>query len=155
MKRIFLDTNVFVSGLLDVSADSACRAILEALEARRLRSCVTAWHCCLEFFSVTTRLPPEYRLSAEDAISLLTEHVFDRVRVEDLPVREAVPWLRQLGGSEVRGGLVYDAHLARIAQRAGCAFLVTSNVADFRQIAPAGLEILHPRQFIQRMEGLR
>jgi predicted nucleic acid-binding protein len=155
VKRIFLDTNVFVSGLLEVSADSACRAILEALETRRLRSCVTAWHCCLEFFSVTTRLPPEYRLSAEDAISLLAEHVFDRVRVEDLPAGEAVPWLKQLGDSEIRGGLVYDAHLARVAQRAGCALLVTSNVADFRQIAPAGIEVLNPRQFIQRMEGFR
>ena len=64
MKKIFLDTNIFVSGLLEVSADSACRDILVALANRRLRSGVTAWHCCLEFFSVTTRLPPDYRLSA-------------------------------------------------------------------------------------------
>lgn len=151
MKKVFLDTNVFVSGLLDVSADSACRSILEALEARRLRSCVTAWHCCLEFFSVTTRLPPEYRLSAESAIALLTEHVFDRVQVEGLPVEAAIPWLKRLGGSEVRGGLVYDAHLAHIAHRAGCAILVTSNLSHFRQVAPHGIEILSPTQFIGRM----
>jgi len=151
VKKVFLDTNVFVSGLLDVSADSACRSILEALEARRLRSCVTAWHCCLEFFSVTTRLPPEYRLSAESAIALLTEHVFDRVQVEGLPVEAAIPWLKRLGGSEVRGGLVYDAHLAHIAHRAGCATLVTSNLSHFRQVAPHGIEILSPTQFIGRM----
>jgi len=151
VKKVFLDTNVFVSGLLDVSADSACRSILEALEARRLRSCVTAWHCCLEFFSVTTRLPPEYRLSAESAIALLTEHVFDRVQVEGLPVEAAIPWLKRLGGSEVRGGLVYDAHLAHIAHRAGCAILVTSNLSHFRQVAPHGIEILSPTQFIGRM----
>jgi predicted nucleic acid-binding protein len=152
VKKVFLDTNVFVSGLLDVSADSACRLILEGLEARRLRSCVTAWHCCLEFFSVTTRLPPEYRLSPEAAITLLTEHVFDRVQVEGLPVEEGIPWLKRLGASEVRGGLIYDAHLAQIAQRAGCALLVTSNVADFRQVAPHGIEILTPRQFTARIE---
>jgi predicted nucleic acid-binding protein len=151
VKKVFLDTNVFVSGLLDVSKDSACRSILEALEARRLRSCVTAWHCCLEFFSVTTRLPPEYRLSAEAAIALLTEHVFDRVRVESLPVEDATAWLKRLGGSEVRGGLVYDAHLAQIAAAAGCAIVVTSNLADFRQVAPHGIEILSPRQFVDRM----
>jgi len=153
VKKVFLDTNVFVSGLLDVSADSACRSILEALEDRRLRSCVTAWHCCLEFFSVTTRLPPEYRLSAEAAIALLTEHVFDRVQVEGLPVDEAVAWLKRLGGSEVRGGLVYDAHLAHIAKRANCAIVVTSNLSDFRTIAPHGIEILNPRQFMDRIEG--
>lgn len=151
MKKVFLDTNVFVSGLLDVSKDSACRSILQAIEARRLRSCVTAWHCCLEFFSVTTRLPPEYRLSPEAAMALLTEHVFDRVQVEGLPVRDAVLWLKTLGGSEVRGGLVYDAHLAQIADRAGCAILVTSNLSDFRQLAPHGIEILSPRQFADRI----
>ena len=155
MKKVFLDTNVFVSGLLDVSADSACRSILEALEARRLRSCVTAWHCCLEFFSVTTRLPPEYRLSAEAAIALLTEHVFDRVEVEGFPVEEAIPWLKRMGRSDVRGGLVYDAHLAQIAHRAGCVLLVTSNLAGFRQVTPHGIEILSPRQFMDRIEGLK
>ena len=151
MKKVFLDTNVFVSGLLDVSADSACRSILLGLEARRLRSCVTAWHCCLEFFSVTTRLPPEYRLSPEAAIALLTEHVFDRVQVEGLPVGDAVSWLKTLEGSDVRGGLVYDAHLGQIAHRAGCAILVTSNLSDFRQVAPHGIEILSPRQFADRI----
>ena len=152
MKKVFLDTSVFVSGLLDVSPDSACRAILEALESRRLRSGVTAWPCCLEFFSVTTRLPPEYRLSAEDSIALLTEHVFNRVQVEGLPVEDAIAWLKKLGGSEVRGGLVYDAHLAHIAHRAGCVILVTSSLSHFRQVAPHGIEILSARQFMDRIE---
>jgi predicted nucleic acid-binding protein len=151
LKKVFLDTNVFVSGLLEVSADSACRAILVALANRRLRSGVTAWHCCLEFFSVTTRLPPDYRLSAEAAIALLTEHVFNRVEVLDLPVVCAIEWLKKQAASEIRGGLVYDAHLAQIAQRSGCAMLVTTNLSDFRQVSPHGIEILSPRQFVERM----
>jgi predicted nucleic acid-binding protein len=155
LKKVFLDTNVFVSGLLDVSADSACRSSLEGLEARRLGSCVTAWHCCLEFFSVTTRLPPEYRLSPEAAVRLLTEHVFDRVEVRGLPVEEATTWMKKLDRSEVRGGLIYDAHLAQIAHRAGCAILVTSNVSDFRHVAPPRVEILSPRQFMDRIDRLK
>ncbi len=140
-----------MSGLLEISADSACRAILEALAARRLRTGVTAWHCCLEFFSVTTRLPPDYRLSAEAAIALLTEHVFNRVEVVDLPVKDAIAWLKGQAGSEIRGGLVYDAHLAQMALRSGCAMLVTTNLAHFRQVAPHGIEILNPQQFLARM----
>jgi len=151
LKKAFLDTNIFVSGLLEVSADSACRDILVALGNRRLRSCVTAWHCCLEFFSVTTRLPPDYRLSTEAAVALLTEHVFNRLEVVDLPVEDAVTWLKSHAASEIRGGLIYDAHLAQIAARAGCAALVTQNVADFRQVAPPGIEVLSPRQFADRM----
>ncbi len=151
MKKAFLDTNIFVSGLLEVSADSACRDILVALANRRLRSGVTAWHCCLEFFSVTTRLPPDYRLSPEIAITLLTEHVFNRVEVVDLPIEDAVAWLTNQAASKIRGGLVYDAHLAQIAARAGCAAVVTQNIADFQLVAPPGVEILSPRQFVDRM----
>ena len=151
MKKVFLDTNIFVSGLLEVSTDSACRDILVALANRRLRSGVTAWHCCLEFFSVTTRLPPDYRLSPEIAITLLTEHVFNRVEVVDLPIEDAVAWLTNQAASKIRGGLVYDAHLAQIAARAGCAAVVTQNIADFRLVAPPGVEILSPQQFVDRM----
>lgn len=140
-----------MSGLLEVSADSACRAILEALASRRLRTGVTAWHCCLEFYSVTTRLPPDYRLSAEAAIALLTEHVFNRVEVVDLPVDDAVAWLKRQAASKIRGGLIYDAHLAQIALRSGCATLVTTNLAHIRQVAPHGIEILNPQQFLARM----
>ena len=151
MKKAFLDTNVFVSGLLEVSADSACRDILVALGNRRLRFCVTAWHCCLEFFSVTTRLPPDYRLSPQAAVALLTEHIFNRLEVVDLPVEDAVAWLKNQAASEIRGGLIYDAHLAQIAARAGCAAVVTQNAADFRQVALPGIEILTPRQFMDRI----
>ena len=140
-----------MSGLLEVSADSACRAILEALASRRLRTGVTAWHCCLEFYSVTTRLPPDYRLSAEAAIALLTEHVFNRVEVVDLPVDDAVAWLKRQAASKIRGGLIYDAHLAQIALRSGCATLVTTNLAHILQVAPHGIEILNPQQFLARM----
>lgn len=86
LKKVFLDTHVFVSGLLEVSADSACRDILVAQAA-----------------------------------------------------------------SEISGGLIYDAHLAQIAQRSGCAMLVTANLSDFRPVAPHGTEILSPRQFVDRM----
>jgi hypothetical protein len=45
----------------------------------------TAWHCCLGFFSVATRLPPEFRLRSADAIRLLEEEVFGRLTIHDLP----------------------------------------------------------------------
>ena len=154
MKKVFLDTNVFVSGLLDDAPDSACRAILEGLATKRLTSCVTAWHCCLEFFSVTTRLPPDYRLSPDDAIALMTEHIFGRVEVADLPVKDAIAWLKAQRHAPVRGGLIYDAHLAAVAAGAGCSFLVTRNLADFRRIAPHGIEILSPEQFVARLSPI-
>jgi hypothetical protein len=36
------------------------------------------WHCCLELYSVTTRLPEEYRLEPEVALRFLREEIFPR-----------------------------------------------------------------------------
>ena len=45
----------------------------------------TAWHCCLEFYSLATRLPPEYRRSPADAVQLVEEEIIARTIIHDLP----------------------------------------------------------------------
>lgn len=47
----------------------------------------TAWHCCLEVYSVATRLPPEFRIRPADAARLLQEEVFARMVIHDLHAR--------------------------------------------------------------------
>jgi hypothetical protein len=43
--------------------------ILHVIAEKQVSQPATAWHCCLEFFSVATRLPPEYRLQVEDGVA--------------------------------------------------------------------------------------
>ena len=64
------------------------QSLMHAVAEKRVTAPATAWHCCLEFFSVATRLPPEYRLSPADAARLLQEEVFPRMAVHDLPAGE-------------------------------------------------------------------
>ena len=86
---IFLDTSVLLAGLVDFGPQSApAQSILHAVAEKTLTSPGTAWHCCLEFYSVATRLPPEFRLTPEDANELLREEVFGRLIVHDLPEGE-------------------------------------------------------------------
>ena len=66
---VFLDTSVLVAGLIDLGPQSAApHLLLHAVAERRVAPASTAWHCCLEFFSVTTRLPAEFRLTPMDAL---------------------------------------------------------------------------------------
>jgi len=51
---------------------------MHAVAAGRVEKPATAWHCCLEFFSVATRLPPEYRVTPADAVTLLRAVRFSR-----------------------------------------------------------------------------
>jgi hypothetical protein len=56
----FFDTSVLVAGMVDLGRESeAAIAVIDAVADARIRDPRTAWHCCLEFFSVTTRLPEE------------------------------------------------------------------------------------------------
>jgi hypothetical protein len=59
--------------------------LMDAVAEGRIEQPLTAWHCCLEFFSVATRLPEEYRLRPEAALRLLREEIFARFSVHDLP----------------------------------------------------------------------
>ena len=78
----FLDTSVLVAGLIDFGPQSApSQMLLHAVAEKQVPDAATAWHCCLEFFSVATRLPPEYRLTPADASTLLHEEVFARMQV--------------------------------------------------------------------------
>src|SRR5207249_7949659 len=74
---VFLDTSVLLAGLVDFGPQSApAQSLLHAVAEKQVQGPATAWHCCLEFFSVATRLPPEFRLAPPDAARLLDEEVF-------------------------------------------------------------------------------
>ena len=65
---VFLDTSVLLAGLIDFGPQSApAQTLMHAVAEKRVDRPATAWHCCLEFFSVATRLPPEFRVSPDDA----------------------------------------------------------------------------------------
>ena len=116
---VFLDTSVLLAGLIDFGPQSApAQSLLSAVAEKRVGSAATAWHCCLEFFSVSTRLPPEYRIGPTDAVKLLEEEVFARMAVFDLPPGERLTMLRAASRDAIAGGRVYDAHIAEIARAA-------------------------------------
>ena len=91
---VFLDTSVLLAGLIDFGPQSApAQSLLSAVAEKRVTAVATAWHCCLEFFSVATRLPPEYRIGPSDAATLIEQEVFARMAVHDLPATERVALL--------------------------------------------------------------
>jgi hypothetical protein len=60
---VFFDTSVLLAGLIELGPGSEpAQAILDAITERQLGRVHTAWHCCPEFYAVSTRLPVEFRL---------------------------------------------------------------------------------------------
>lgn len=64
LRDVFFDSSVLVAGMIDFGRSSHHALLLmDAVADGRIEHPLTAWHCCLEFYSVTTRLPEEYRLA--------------------------------------------------------------------------------------------
>lgn len=145
---IFFDTSVFVAGLIEMGdASLPADRILDAVAQSRMARPVTAWHCCLEFYSVATRLPAGLRLNPADARRLLQEEVLDRFTVFDLPADARGSFLASAASAGVAGGRIYDAHIGETARLAGAALIVTDNARHFAPLVRHGLTVLTAQEF--------
>ncbi len=153
---VFLDTSVLLAGLIDFGPQSApAQSVLHAVAEKRVPASATAWHCCLEFFSVATRLPPEYRVSPADAAALLEQEVFSRMAVHDLPASDRMPMLRAAARDAIAGGRIYDAHIAEVARALGAGVIVTDNRRHFLSALRYGIRVETPTEFLAGMKGKR
>jgi predicted nucleic acid-binding protein len=153
---VFLDTSVLLAGLVDFGPQSApAQSLLHAVAEKQLVGVSTAWHCCLEFFSVSTRLPAEFRLTPLDATQLLETEVFGRMTVHDLPAADRLGMLKAAARDGTAGGRMYDAHIAEIARTAGAAVVVTDNRRHFMAALRHGMRVETPGEFLAALKPRR
>jgi predicted nucleic acid-binding protein len=150
----FLDTSVLLAGLVDFGPQSApAQEALHAVAEGKAVKASTAWHCCLELYSVATRLPPEFRLTPADARTLIEEEVFGRMTVHDLPAGSRQAFLQALAQESISGGRVYDAHIADVARAAGATVIVTDNRRHFLAALRHGIRVETPSEFVASLKG--
>jgi len=153
---VFLDTSVILAGLIDFGPQSApSQSLMHAVAEKRIQDAATAWHCCLEFFSVATRLPPEFRVTPSDACLLLQEEVFARFSVHDLPVAGRLPMLQAAARDGVAGGRIYDTHIAETARAAAATVIVTDNRRHFLSALRYGIRVETPAEFVTALKPKR
>jgi len=146
---VFLDTSVLLAGLIELGPQSTpAHLLLHAVAEKKLDAASTAWHCCLEFYSVSTRLPAEFRLAPADALRLVEEEIFARMAVHDLPPGDRLPLLRAAAHDAVAGGRIYDAHIAEVARTARAEVVVTDNRRHFVAALRHGIRVETPAEFV-------
>lgn len=156
MAVTFLDTSVLLAGVLDFGPQSApAQSIMHAVAEKIVQSPATAWHCCLEFYSVATRLPPEFRLSPADGARLLEEEVFARMTVYELPAADRQRLLHAAAQDGTAGGRIYDAHIAEVARAAGANVIVTDNRRHFLAALRHGIRVETPPEFLRTIKMRR
>jgi predicted nucleic acid-binding protein len=153
---VFLDTSVLLAGLVDFGPQSGpAQSVMHAVAEKTVPPPATAWHCCLEFFSVATRLPAEYRLGPDDAARLVQEEIFGRLSVHDLPAGDRLAFLRTASQDGTAGGRIYDAHIAEVARAAGATVVVTDNRRHFLAALRYGIRVETPSEFLAALKRRR
>ena len=147
--RVFLDTSILLGGLIELGeASLAADRIIAAVARRALGRPLTAWHCCLEFYSVATRLPAGLRLSPDSACRLVEEEVLGRFTVCDLPADGRVTFPAASARERVAGGRIYDAHIGEVARLAGATVVVTDNLRHFTALTRHGIGVSSGAEFV-------
>ena len=150
---VFLDTSVLLAGLIELGPQShAPHQVLHGVAERTIAPAATAWHCCLEFYSVSTRLPAEFRLTPANALLLIEEEILGRLTVHDLPGADRVALLRAAAAEGAAGGRIYDAHIADVARACGASVIVTDNRRHFVAALRHGLRVETPAEFVAAMK---
>jgi predicted nucleic acid-binding protein len=153
---VFLDTSVLLAGLVDFGPQSApSQSLMHHVAERAVPSAGTAWHCCLEFYSVSTRLPPEFRLTPADAARLMLEEILERLTVHDLPPADRRTLITTAAQDGTAGGRIYDAHIADVARAARADVVVTDNRRHFLSALRYGLRIETPSEFLRGLKTRR
>ena len=153
---VFLDTSVLLAGLVDFGPQSApAQSLLHAVAEKQVAGAGTAWHCCLEFFSVATRMPAEFRLTPADAAQLVEDEVFGRMTVHDLPSSDRIALIKAAARDGTAGGRIYDAHIAEVARAAGAAVVVTDNRRHFIAALRHGMRVETPSEFLAALKSRR
>lgn len=148
----FFDTSVLLAGLIDLGPPSvSAQRLMTAVADGTLRRVHTAWHCCLEFYAVATRLPEEVRLLPGDAWRLIDEELLRRFAVHQLAAEHQRAFLDSVVEERIVGGRIYDAHIAEIARQARVGVVVTDNVRHFTGLARRGVRVVTTADFVREI----
>jgi predicted nucleic acid-binding protein len=130
MVRICFDTNVIVAGILtDHQMHSVCRPWLNRAKKLEFQPFLSV-HSLAEVYSVITRLPQPYRVSAEVAQRLMVDNLarFERVELTGADYELVLADVVRLG---ITSGGIFDALIGRAAIVGRADSLLTFNSKDF------------------------
>ncbi len=152
LSSFFLDTTILLGGLIEFPTTDHCQRILDAVVKGGVKEVHSSWHCCLEFYSVSTRLPEEYRLTPDSAMLLIEKEILSRLQIHQLPGDSRREFFPSAAADRIVGGRIYDRHIAEVALGTGCRILVTENQRHFRSLLRHGLSVLNAEELTSKLD---
>ena len=135
--KALLDSSVLVAAHLPSHPHYAASRDSLRQASRGAYQLVIAAHSLAETYSVLTRLPLRPRISPQAAWRFLQQNVLPDASVVSLSPDEYMSVLQNAVQEGWIGGMIYDALIARAAEKGGVDRLVTLNPRHFERVWPA------------------
>ncbi len=103
---------------------------------------LVASHTIAELYGVLTTLPLRPRITPDTALRLIRENVRKIAKIVPLSVSDYEATIERLAELGIPGGAVYDALIARAAEKSSAERLLTLNASDFERVWPEGKSLL-------------
>ncbi len=140
--RVLFDTSVLVASVIEAHPlHDRCLPWLEKARRQAIEFLVAA-HSIAELYAVLSAYPTRPRIAPGVAARLVRENVAAAAEVVALSGADYESAIQATAEMSLSGGVVYDALIARAAQKAKVAKLLTLNPRDFLRVWPAGAGIV-------------
>jgi predicted nucleic acid-binding protein len=103
---------------------------------------LVASHTVAELYAVLTTLPIRPRISPESASRLIGENLGGNAKTISLSAADYRQTVDRMAAMGLTGGVIYDALIARAAQKSRAERLLTLDLADFERVWPEGRHLL-------------
>ena len=140
--KVLADTSVLVTALVQTHPrqEQCARWFIRQKDSQS--QLLIAAHTLAEMYSILSSLPMKPRLAPSEVNRLIEEAVLPRAEVVALSVSDYSGVIRRMAELGITGGAVYDALIARAAEKARADKLLTLNARHFRRIWPDGQDII-------------
>lgn len=140
--KILFDTSVLVAAV--VEPHPMHKRALPWLQRARKKEVefLVSSHSLAELYAVLTTLPVNPKIGPHVAQRLISEDIEASARIISLSSTDYLATIRNMSELGLTGGCIYDALIAKAAEKSGADRLLTFNVNDFKRVWPAGKEII-------------
>jgi predicted nucleic acid-binding protein len=136
--KVLFDTSVIIAAIVE-SHPVHKRAFpwLKQAKANDFEM-IVASHTIAELYAVLSTLPIKPRISPLTARKLINENIESIGKIISLTPGEYKSVVKQISELGLVGGIIYDALIAKVAQKSKAERLLTLNIEHFNRVWPDG-----------------
>lgn len=138
--KILFDTSVIIAAMIEPHPmHSRAFPWLKRAKLREFDLFI-ARHTLAELYAVLTTLPIRPKITPGVTQQLIYNNIEKVARIVSLSPSDYSSVIKRMRDLELSGGIIYDALIAKAAQKSRVDRIVTFNIDDFKRVWPEGVK---------------